>query len=84
VRLAEAIPRAEKYAWRPSSDVRTVAEVFLHASAANCNLYRLVGTPTPAMTFACRWWTAPGFSGRPQSCSTSPSIWVSKSPTPAR
>jgi uncharacterized damage-inducible protein DinB len=47
VRLAEAIP-AEKYTWRPSPDVRTVAEVFLHASAANYNLYRLVGTPIPA------------------------------------
>ena len=47
VRLAEAIP-ADKYTWRPSADVRTVAEVFLHASAANYNLYRLVGTPMPA------------------------------------
>jgi uncharacterized damage-inducible protein DinB len=47
VRLAEAIP-ADKYAWRPSSDVRTIAEVFLHASSANYNLYKLVGTPTPA------------------------------------
>ncbi|HET7892435.1 MAG TPA: DinB family protein [Candidatus Sulfotelmatobacter sp.] len=47
VRLAEAIP-AEKYTWRPSADVRTIAEVFLHASAANYNLYKLVGTPTPA------------------------------------
>lgn len=47
VRLAEAIP-ADKYTWRPSPDVRSIAEVFLHASAANYNLYRLVGTPTPA------------------------------------
>jgi uncharacterized damage-inducible protein DinB len=46
-RLAEAIP-AEKYAWRPSSDVRSIAEVFLHVSSANYNLYKLVGTPTPA------------------------------------
>lgn len=46
VRLAEAIP-ADKYTWRPSADVRTIAEVFLHASAANYNLYKLVGTPTP-------------------------------------
>ena len=46
VRLAEAIP-ADKYTWRPSPDVRTIAEVFLHASAANYNLYRLVGTPIP-------------------------------------
>ena len=46
-RLAEAIP-AEKYAWRPSADVRSFAEVFLHVSAANYNLYKLVGTPPPA------------------------------------
>src|ERR1700756_5551384 len=49
VRLAEAIP-ADKYTWRPSTDVRTIAEVFLHASAANYNLYRLVRTPLPAGT----------------------------------
>src|ERR1700726_4264045 len=46
-RLAEAIP-AEKYAWRPAPDVRSFAEVFLHISAANFNLYKLVGTPPPA------------------------------------
>lgn len=46
-RLAEAIP-AEKYTWRPSDDTRSFAEVFLHISAANYNLYKLVGTPPPA------------------------------------
>jgi uncharacterized damage-inducible protein DinB len=46
-RLAEAIP-ADKYTWRPSADVRSFAEVFLHVSAANYNLYKLVGTPPPA------------------------------------
>jgi uncharacterized damage-inducible protein DinB len=46
-RLAEAIP-AEKYTWRPSADTRSFAEVFLHISAANYNLYKLVGTPAPA------------------------------------
>jgi len=46
-RLAEAIP-ADKFAWRPSADVRSFAEVFLHVSAANYNLYKLVGTPPPA------------------------------------
>lgn len=46
VRLAEAIP-AEKYTWRPTSDVRSFAEVFLHVSAANYNIYKLVGTPPP-------------------------------------
>src|ERR1700686_3415151 len=47
IRLAEPIP-AEKYTWRPAPDVRSVAEVFLHVSAANYNLYKLVGTPPPA------------------------------------
>src|SRR6202166_4902081 len=46
-RLAEAIP-AEKYTWRPSPEVRSFAEVFMHVSAANFNLYKLVGTPPPA------------------------------------
>jgi len=45
-RLAEAIP-AEKYSWRPSPDVRSFAEVFLHVSAANYNLYTLVGAKVP-------------------------------------
>lgn len=47
VRLAQAIP-AEKYTWRPAPDVRSFAEVFLHVSAANYNLYKLVGTLPPA------------------------------------
>lgn len=47
MRLAEAIP-ADKYTWRPAPDVRSFAEVFLHVSAANYNLYKLVGTPAPA------------------------------------
>src|SRR5246127_575149 len=47
LRLAAAIP-AEKYTWRPAPDVRSIAEVFLHVSAANFNLYKLVGTPPPA------------------------------------
>ncbi len=46
-RLAEAIP-ADKYTWRPSPDARSFAEVFLHVSAANYNLYKLVGTPPPS------------------------------------
>jgi uncharacterized damage-inducible protein DinB len=46
LRLAEAIP-ADKYTWRPAPDVRSFAEVFLHVSAANYNLYKLVGTPAP-------------------------------------
>jgi uncharacterized damage-inducible protein DinB len=45
-RLAEAIP-AGKYNWRPAEGVRSFAELFLHVSAANYNLYKLVGTPPP-------------------------------------
>src|SRR5260370_26558012 len=47
LRLAEAIP-ADKYTWRPAPDVRSFAEVFLHVSAANYNIYKLVGAPPPA------------------------------------
>jgi len=46
LRLAEAIP-AEKYAWRPAADVRSVSEVFLHVAAASYNLPKLIGTPPP-------------------------------------
>jgi len=45
-RLAEAIP-ADKYTWRPAPDVRSFAEVFLHVSAANYNIYTLVGAKVP-------------------------------------
>ena len=45
-RLAEAIP-ADKYNWRPAPDVRSISEVFLHVSAANYNLPKLIGTPPP-------------------------------------
>jgi uncharacterized damage-inducible protein DinB len=45
-RLAEAIP-ADKYNWRPSADVRSFAEVFLHVAGANYNLYTMVGAKIP-------------------------------------
>jgi uncharacterized damage-inducible protein DinB len=45
-RLAEAIP-TEKYMWRPTADVRSVAELFLHVAAANYNLPKLIGAPPP-------------------------------------
>jgi uncharacterized damage-inducible protein DinB len=45
-RLAEAIP-AEKYTWRPAPGVKSVAEVLLHASGANYNMYKFVGAPVP-------------------------------------
>jgi uncharacterized damage-inducible protein DinB len=47
LRLADAFP-AEKYTWRPAPGVKSVAEVFLHVSAANYNMYKLVGAPSPA------------------------------------
>ncbi|HME33850.1 MAG TPA: DinB family protein [Candidatus Sulfotelmatobacter sp.] len=47
IRLAEAFP-AEKYTWRPAPGVKSVAEVFLHVSAANYNMYKLVGAPVPS------------------------------------
>jgi len=47
LRLANAFP-AEKYTWRPAPGVKSVAEVFLHVSAANYNMYKLVGAPSPA------------------------------------
>jgi|SRR5579872_595697 len=47
LRLANAFP-AEKYSWRPAPGVKSVAEVFLHVSAANYNMYKLVGAPSPA------------------------------------
>ena len=34
LQLAEAIP-ADKYAWRPTPEVRTVSEVFVHVALAN-------------------------------------------------
>jgi len=47
IRLAGAIP-AEKYTWRPGPGVLSVAEVLLHVSAANYNMYKFVGAPVPA------------------------------------
>ena len=47
VRLAEVIP-ADKYTWRPGPGVRSIAEVLLHASAANYNMYKSVGAMPPA------------------------------------
>jgi uncharacterized damage-inducible protein DinB len=46
MRLAEAIP-ADKYNWRPAPDVRSFAEVFLHVTGANYNLYTMVGSKIP-------------------------------------
>jgi uncharacterized damage-inducible protein DinB len=47
VSLAEQIPEG-KLTWRPGEGVRSVSEVFLHVSAANFGLTRMIGTPPPA------------------------------------
>jgi uncharacterized damage-inducible protein DinB len=47
VDLATAIP-ADKYSWRPAEGVRSIGEVFLHISAANYNIPRLMDAPLPA------------------------------------
>ena len=47
--LAEAIPQ-EKYNWRPSPDVRSFGELFLHTAAASFNFPPLMGT-LPAAGF---------------------------------
>ena len=44
VSLAQAMP-AEKYTWRPSEGVRSVAEVYLHVAAGNFGLTALAGVP---------------------------------------
>jgi uncharacterized damage-inducible protein DinB len=47
VDLAGAIPQ-DKYAWRPEPGVRSIAELFLHISAANYNIPHMLGAPLPA------------------------------------
>ena len=49
--LANAIP-ADKFTWRPTSDSRSFAEVFLHVSGERYGILALMGTATP-----------PGFDG---------------------
>jgi uncharacterized damage-inducible protein DinB len=45
--LANAIP-ADKMTWRPSSDSRSFAEVFLHVAGERYQILGLMGTPPPA------------------------------------
>jgi uncharacterized damage-inducible protein DinB len=47
VKLAEATP-AEKFTWRPAEGVRSIAEVYLHAAAANYGLAANLGAAAPA------------------------------------
>ncbi len=44
--LAVAVPDG-KYNWKPSKDVRSVGQVFLHVVSANYLLPSLIGTPPP-------------------------------------
>jgi uncharacterized damage-inducible protein DinB len=46
--LAESIPE-EKYTWRPSSDVRSISEVFMHIAGANYFLSTFLGADAPKM-----------------------------------
>jgi uncharacterized damage-inducible protein DinB len=54
VALAEAIP-ADKYTWRPADGVRSIAEVYLHVTAANYNIPELIGGDAPAKYKAKDW-----------------------------
>jgi uncharacterized damage-inducible protein DinB len=47
VSLAQAIP-ADKYTWRPSEGVRSIAEMFLHVSGANYGIPTMVTGVAPA------------------------------------
>ena len=47
VDLSESIP-AEKYSWRPGTDVRSISEVFTHVAGSNYFLLTFVGEQPPA------------------------------------
>jgi len=46
--LAEATP-ADKFGWRPSKDVRSVSEVYMHIAGGNYFLATFVGVSAPKM-----------------------------------
>jgi len=46
VELANAIPQ-DKFNWRPTSDSRSFAEVFLHVAGERYGILRLMGAQTP-------------------------------------
>ena len=48
VGLAESIP-AEKFSWRPASDVRSISEVFMHVAGGNYFLATFLGMDPPKM-----------------------------------
>lgn len=49
VGLARAVPQ-EKYSWRPSADVRSVSEVFLHVAGENYGIPASVGVAVDSVT----------------------------------
>jgi len=58
LRLAQAAP-AEKFSWRLNEGVRSLSEIYLHVSAANYNLSKLLGTPPPAGFDAAKFQSTP-------------------------
>jgi hypothetical protein len=47
VSLAEATP-AEKFAWRPDGDIRSISEVYMHIAGGNYFLSTFIGVKAPA------------------------------------
>ncbi|MGZ8710994.1 MAG: DinB family protein [Thermoanaerobaculia bacterium] len=47
--LAESTP-AEKFTWRPASDIRSISEVYMHVAGGNYFLATFLGTPAPNRT----------------------------------
>ncbi len=47
VRLAEATP-ADKFAWRPAGDIRSIGEVYMHIAGGNYFLSTFLGAKAPA------------------------------------
>jgi len=46
--LAESVP-ADRYGWRPASDVRSVSEVYMHIAGGNYFLATFLGVDAPKM-----------------------------------
>lgn len=47
VGLAQATP-ADKFAWRPAGDIRSISEVYMHIAGWNYFLSTFLGAPAPA------------------------------------
>ncbi len=47
VRLAEATP-ADKFAWRPAGDIRSISEVYMHIAGSNYLLSTFLGAKAPS------------------------------------